>query len=113
VDVVGNAVSPQPALSASSTNGAQQAGGSSANQSYPQPCGAGSLPELTPGNPGYGPDFQPQAYVAGLYPTSEVAKVSAVTTGVATVTAQNVGSSLIEWRTASGATGRLVCNCVQ
>jgi hypothetical protein len=108
VDISGATVSPQPSLAVTSSNGAQQAGGSSETSNYPQSNGAGSQEELTPGNPSYGPNFHEQAYVAGEYPSSLVATVEDNI-----VTAQNLGGSLIEWRTASGATGRLTVQVVQ
>ena len=58
VDIAANPVSPQPSVTATSSNGAQQSGGSSITTTYPQPCGAGSQEEIN------GPhcDFSPSGY---------------------------------------------------
>jgi hypothetical protein len=114
VDIAGNTVSPQPSLTATSSNGAQQSGGSSENTAYPQPNGAGSQEEINGPHCDFSPSgYNIQPYIAGQYPSSEVATVSAVISGVATVTAQNIGSALIEWLTQSGATGRLTVQVTQ
>jgi hypothetical protein len=115
VDIAANAVSPQPSVTATSSNGAQQSGGSSITTTYPQSCGAGSQEEIN----GLHCDFSPsgyniQPYVAGDAPTSLVATVSSVVAGVATITAINIRQSLVTFREPiSGVVGNLAIQVVQ
>jgi hypothetical protein len=109
VDLNDIAVSKQPALTATSTNGGAPSGESSENTAMPQPNGGGST---------YPPSETQRAprtivYVPGVYPNSNVASVGAVSAGVATVTINNVGQALVEWRTPRGTTARLSVQRIQ
>jgi len=107
VDVFGTSLSRQPVLTASSTNGGAPSDASE-NTAMPQPNGGGSTY--------FGSTVQwpvPSSYAPGVYPNSNVASVGAVSGGVATVTINNVGQAIIEFRTQRGTTARLNVQAVQ
>lgn len=95
VDCFGNAVTKQPTMTAQSTNGTPTASGeASENTAYPQPNGGGVVRD-------------PWFLTDGLYPSSEVASISSLTSNAGVVTAENVGEAVVEWRTPDGRSGRL------
>jgi hypothetical protein len=107
VDVHGTPLGSQPTLTASSTNG-DAPSDASENTAMPQPNGGGSTYF---GSPVQWP--VPSLYALGVYPNSNVASVGAVSGGVATVTINNVGQSIIEFRSPRGTTARLTIQGIQ
>jgi hypothetical protein len=101
IDIGGNVLSAQPVITATSTNGAAPAGEGSVQTGWPPANCIGQ--QIGPGyvQPGF------QTDPGTPMENSAVASVSAVVAALATVTLQNVGQCIVEFRTPQGFSARL------
>jgi hypothetical protein len=100
IDARGNVLNTQPVITGQSTSGAPASGEGSVQTTYPNNC-IGYQPGNTGTNNG-------QTLFGQPYQNSAIASVSAVNaSGQCTVTLQNLGQCIVEFRTPQGFSARL------